>query len=674
MRKRALTGLVLFLLGFASSLWAQSGASIQYAYDALGRLTTVVDPSGNVATYNYDAVGNLLSITRSTSSPSALAIFGFSPAQGSVGQTVVIQGQNFSTTPSANTVQFNGTAATVTAATANSLSVAVPAAATTGRISVTVGTATANSSSNFTVLSVPVITAVTPTLALNTPTISSFQVTGSNLTGATFSFAPAFTPPLITISNVVINSNGTSATLTLTLASNAIGSFTLVATNGTGSSPATPSAGNTLTVVSSNPNADFDGDGLTNIYEAATNSNYVNSSTTGDGIPDGWAVFYGLSPLNAAAAGQTAPNGLTYLQSFQRGLNPLIPNLVPPAVSNVFPANLATNYPTNGVIVVRFTEALLAGVDLPTAQNAINAGLPAQSNFSATNALAAAQVLQAYLQRTCCGTTAVPGVVQVLQNGRSVAGTVSLSNDRLSLTFAPVRSLSSFITYTVSVQGVRDAAGNLMTQPFQSSFTTGLAPNISTPTGVFTNPPNGATGVETNALVRIEFSQPVNPATLTPQTFFVTDAVTGLVVPGVRQVDPSGLTASFVPAQPYAVGRQFVASLTSGVQNFAGVGLPLVQISFTTGFAPDNQGFNLVGTNPSGGSTGIPLNSLVVLEFDEPVDAVSALTGLQVQLAGAPIAGAIALSDGNKRVTLTPTTPLVANSTYLVVTTSQVTD
>jgi YD repeat-containing protein len=146
MRKKTLTDLIfLFILGFASPLWAQSGASVQYVYDALGRLTTVVDTSGNVATYNYDAVGNLLSITRSTSSPSALAIFGFSPAQGSVGQTAAIQGQNFSTTPSANTVQFNGTTATVTAATANSLTTTVPSGATAGPITHDVAAAARNS-------------------------------------------------------------------------------------------------------------------------------------------------------------------------------------------------------------------------------------------------------------------------------------------------------------------------------------------------------------------------------------------------------------------------------------------------------------------------------------------------------------------------------------------------
>ncbi len=674
MRKRALTGLVLFLLGFASSLWAQSGASIQYAYDALGRLTTVVDPSGNVATYNYDAVGNLLSITRSTSSPSALAIFGFSPSQGSVGQTVAIQGQNFSTTANANTVKFNGTTATVTAATTNQLTTTVPAGATTGTISVTVGTSTATSSSNFTVLSVPVVTSVTPAQVLNAPT-APFQVNGSNLTGATFSFVPAFTPAAISISNVNINGNGTSATMTLALLSNAAGSFTIVATNGTGSTSSVPSISNTLTVVSTDPFADSDGDGLSNIYEVAIGTNFAATSHTGDGLPDGWALFYtSAPPLSNALAGQAAPNGLTYLQSFQRGLNPLLPNRVPPAVANVFPADLATNYPTNGVIVVRFTETLLAGVDLQSAQNAINAALPTGSNFSTANASAAAQVLQSYLQRTCCGTTAVPGVVQVLQNSQPIAGSVSLSNDRLSITFAPTLNLSARTTYTVVVQNVREAGGNLMAQPpFQSSFTTGLAANKTTPGSVFTNPPNGATGVETNAPFRIMFSTPVDPATLTSQTFSITDQTTFLPVPGMIQVDPFGFTASFVPAQPYGAGRKMSVTLTSGAKDILGNSLTN-SFFFFTGFGPDNQGFTLVGTSPSNGATGVPLNALVVLEFEEPVDEISALTGLQVQLAGAPISGAIALSDGNKRITFTPTLPLTANSTYLVVTTWRLTD
>jgi YD repeat-containing protein len=54
MSKKVTAGLIfLVIFSFASPLWAQSGASVQYVYDALGRLTTVVDPSGNVVTYAY---------------------------------------------------------------------------------------------------------------------------------------------------------------------------------------------------------------------------------------------------------------------------------------------------------------------------------------------------------------------------------------------------------------------------------------------------------------------------------------------------------------------------------------------------------------------------------------------------------------------------------------------
>jgi len=665
---------VLFQLSFVSPLWAQSN-SVQYVYDALGRLTQVIDPSGNVATYNYDAVGNLLSVTRSATSPSGLAIFSFSPGQGSVGQTVTIQGQNFNATPSANTVKFNGTTATVTAAAINSLTTTVPSGATTGPISITVGTSTATSSSNFAVLTSPVVTSVSPTLVLNTPTVT-FQLNGSNLSGATFSFLPPFTPAAIAASNVNINSNGTSATMMLTLASNASGSFTVVGTSGSGSSSQTSTAGNTLTVLSADPNADSDGDGLTNIYEAAIGTNYGNSSTTSDGLSDGWALFYtSTPPLNAALASHVGANGLTYLQSFQRGLNPLL-NTVAPSVSSVFPANTATNYPTNGVVVVRFTEPLLAGVSLSAAQNAINAALPVGSGFSSANALAAAQVLQAYLQRTCCGSTAMPGVVQVSQGGRNVGGSVFLSDDHLSLIFVPNHFFSASTTYTVSVQAVRDAGGNPMAQPFQSSFTTGLSTVSATTGTTFTNPTNNATGVQTNAPIQVNFGQPVNPATLTSQTFVVTDQFTRQPVPGTIQVDPSLLTASFVPTQPYGVGRSILVDLTAGITNFANTSFFPSQLlfSFTTAFTSNNQGPTLLNTSPADGGTSIPLNALVVLQFNEPIDEVSALTGLQVQQAGTPIPGAIALSNGNTLLTFTPSSALAANSTYLVVTTDKLTD
>ena len=108
---------------------------IQYIYDDLGRLVGVVDPAADTAVYSYDAVGNLLSIARFAST--TVSIIAVSPGSGAVGATVTISGTGFSTTPSQNAVTFNGTAATVTSATANRLVTTVPSGATTGTIAVT---------------------------------------------------------------------------------------------------------------------------------------------------------------------------------------------------------------------------------------------------------------------------------------------------------------------------------------------------------------------------------------------------------------------------------------------------------------------------------------------------------------------------------------------------------
>jgi YD repeat-containing protein len=169
-RQMALISLIiLFASMFVPGLRAQSTAPVQYFYDDLGRLIMVVDQKGNMATYTYDAVGNLLSITRSAlPANNGLAMINFNPQRGPAGTTVIIQGQGFSATPSSNTVQFNGTAAVVSAATTNQLTVTVPRAATTGPVSVAVGGATAQGG-NFTVTLPTVVsisvTPVNPTIA-----------------------------------------------------------------------------------------------------------------------------------------------------------------------------------------------------------------------------------------------------------------------------------------------------------------------------------------------------------------------------------------------------------------------------------------------------------------------------------------------------------------------------
>ncbi len=81
----------------------------------------------------------------------APTITSVNPNAGSIGWTVVITGTNFNPTPISNTVKFNGLNATVVAASLNSLTVVVPAGATSGTVTVTTSCGTGTSPVVFTV-------------------------------------------------------------------------------------------------------------------------------------------------------------------------------------------------------------------------------------------------------------------------------------------------------------------------------------------------------------------------------------------------------------------------------------------------------------------------------------------------------------------------------------------
>jgi YD repeat-containing protein len=271
-----LSFVVLFVL--LSSLSAQNSTEFHYLYDDLGQLVKVVDSTGTVIEYVYDPVGNILQIKRSTVG-TGVAIFAFTPQQGNIGQTVTIQGQGFSATPGANNVQFNGTPAQVISATASTIVAAVPPGATTGPISVTVGTQTVSSSTNFTLVPVPLIASLSRKSALLNTAVPNFRVNGFNLSGATFAFAPVLSPPVISLSSPVIDAFGTSASMSLTTSPTQAGTFALVGTNASGSSTAGVTKANRFTVVDPRSTADSDGDGVPDVVEATFGSDPLDANS-----------------------------------------------------------------------------------------------------------------------------------------------------------------------------------------------------------------------------------------------------------------------------------------------------------------------------------------------------------------------------------------------------------
>ncbi len=405
---------------------------------------------------------------------------------------------------------------------------------------------------------------------------------------------------------------------------------------------------------------DSDADGLANLEELAANTDPVDPDTDddgltdgeevvpgadghvtdplradsdGDGMPDGYESRFGLDPNDPGDADDDPDgDGLSNLEESQRGTDPFNADTVPPVVTQVTPAPGAVDAPANSLVIVRFSE--------PLAPSSI-----------------------------------VTGVVRLFAGGTELPGTVKLSSDGLSVTFTPAQQLAGTTLHTVRVAGVRDLAGNLLATPFESAFTTAVVLDTTPPVMLRSSPAQGQTGVPVNTPIGVEFSERMDPASLVPANWTVRDNITFQNVPGMVQVDADGRTAAFVPQRPLAAGRSHSVFLSTAIRDAAGNALGGSRsFSFTTSFAADEARPRLLATSPAAGALGVPVNALVVLQFDEPVDPISVPRGVRILVAGVAVPGSFALSDGNRRATFTSAAALLGNAEHAVVVSTDVTD
>jgi hypothetical protein len=225
------------------------------------------DGKPEIATANLNAASisvfqNLIS---SGTSPLVPVISSFSPASGTVGTTVTINGANFGSTPAANIVYFGATRAPVLTSASGSLSVSSPLGLTYEPISVTVNGLTAFSAAPFTVTFPGGGAITTASFGVKTDLITANYPRHSSVAD--------------------IDGDGKADLIITNNNSGSISLFRNTSISGTVSfAPKID-----YTVSGNNPffaiNGDFDGDGKTDIvvagYDANTISIFRNTSTPG---------------------------------------------------------------------------------------------------------------------------------------------------------------------------------------------------------------------------------------------------------------------------------------------------------------------------------------------------------------------------------------------------------
>lgn len=170
----------------------------------------------------------------------------------------------------------------------------------------------------------------------------------------------------------------------------------------------------------------------------------------------------------------------------------------------------------------------------------------------------------------------------VRENGTAVAGSLTLGEANRILTFTPAAPLAPDTPYEVSMSAdLVDLSGNRLSNPGAFTFRTGLEIDQAVPEAVAVEPDQGVTGVARSAVLRLWFSERVNPGSIR-WVVWDTSSITPTVNAGESATAADRLSASFRPAALLTGETPHVVTVTfrdlSGREGLA-------TWEFTTGFA-----------------------------------------------------------------------------------------
>jgi hypothetical protein len=194
--------------------------------------------------------------------------------------------------------------------------------------------------------------------------------------------------------------------------------------------------------------------------------------------------------------------------------------------------------------------------------------------------------------------------------------------------------------------GIADTLGNIMTKPYRFTFKTISGSDFISDL----SPGEGQEGVSTRTSVIVTFSRPLDYATVTDSTFYIT-GVSG-------DISFDGNKAILRPNDVLNAAQRYTVTLKSSVADTAGTALGLDYIwYFTTGASTE---ISVVSVYPPDGATNVPRDADISIKFSREIDSTS-VTPNEFTVSGG-LTGTVSCL-GNT-VTFNPASDLLPESTY----------
>ena len=268
--------------------------------------------------------------------------------------------------------------------------------------------------------------------------------------------------------------------------------------------------------------------------------------------------------------------------------------------------------------------------------------------------------------------------ITITTAGNAVAVASSFSDASQLLTLTPMLPLLPDTSYTITITGVKDTAGNQMTGTVANTFTTGPTFDLNAPSVVLSDPPPNTIGVGTNVAPRVEFSKRLNPLSVVSSSnesynqgsVQLLNSATGAFVPVTVSLSSNRTAATLTPASTLTPNTQYELYI-GGSSNYFDVagnaGVPYTSY-FTTGSGADTTAAKVSTISPVNNQTGAPLNAQIVAVMSDAIDPTT-VTNNSITVTpsgGSAIAGTVTLAGDGVTLTFVPSANLAKATLYNV--------
>ena len=246
------------------------------------------------------------------------------------------------------------------------------------------------------------------------------------------------------------------------------------------------------------------------------------------------------------------------------------------------------------------------------------------------------------------------GGVTLSGSGSTVMATPAMSAGNTVLQLTPQTPLAPNTTYTMTISGVKDPAGNVVATT-TNSFTTGASYDIVSASLVSYNPPSNSTA-GTNVTPKLVFSKPLNPIMVSNGTFELVLNDSGQFIPLTVTLSPDGKVVTLQPKTPLLPNTQYRFYVGyNNLQDENGNSVYGGWYYFTTSSGPVTAS-PTVTVSPANGATGVPLNAEIVVLSSATIDPTSwSQSSIQVLNGSTPVNGVVSQTN-SQSLTFAPTT------------------